>query len=143
MTYIFPNSVVNTQISTVFQFRAVDWGMEICELRLSLPPTTIKHLILPAQSFPLSLYRLDSRTPIDITALSHRTRPSRLAKIADIPLSYEEGTLSHRKFHCEMEEVLTFELSCSEVSQDSACFMEWWQDSVTDDPDPGMSCECS
>lgn len=110
--------------------------METCELRLSLPASSSESLILPEQSFPLSLYRLNSTIPLDVTTVAHQTRPPRVSKIGDVHFTHGNSTLWHRKFSCTTEEVLTFELACSEVSGGEACHVEWWQNK--EHPDPGL-----
>ncbi|KAG1871319.1 hypothetical protein DFJ58DRAFT_652493 [Suillus subalutaceus] len=49
----------------------------------------------------LALYRLDATVPVDISTLS--------------------------KLSCAMDDVLVFELACSEDEPSSSCDIEWWQ----------------
>lgn len=126
------------QISTIVQFRAFDYGMESCEIRLSLPASNRTSLIGASPHLPLSFYRLNSSVELDLTSLSFATRPSRLPKIADISLEYGENSTWSRVFGCKMEEVLTFELACSAESAHGDCSLEWWQDKEGNS-DPGLS----
>ncbi|KAH7884135.1 hypothetical protein F5I97DRAFT_1898768, partial [Phlebopus sp. FC_14] len=108
-------------MSTIVQFRAIDWGMETCELHVNLPESN--------HSGSLALYRINSTVPLDTFSLSYNTRPHRIARLGIIALGL--GVVPwHRKFSCAMDEVLSFELAClpsSESGGDSDCFMEWIQ----------------
>ncbi|KAF9464587.1 hypothetical protein BDZ94DRAFT_1161693 [Collybia nuda] len=119
--------LVTNRISTIFQFRAFDWGMESCGLCLSFPQgssTSSQH----GQSFSLVLYQLNARAALDVADLSYATRPSRASKLATIPLGYGLETTWNQTFFCETEELLTFELECSGAEGDSGgCYVDWWQ----------------
>ncbi|KIJ64928.1 hypothetical protein HYDPIDRAFT_111615 [Hydnomerulius pinastri MD-312] len=109
-------------MSTIIQFRAVDWGMEICELHVGLPDSL-------GHSGMLALYRVNSTIPLDPDSLSYNTRPARIAKLTTLPLG-NGPTHWHRQLHCAIDDVLTFELGClssSESSGDSDCAVEWVQ----------------
>lgn len=111
---------VTQSISTVIQFRAIDWGMEICEVHVRLPRTES-----PIQ---VSIFRLESNLPIDPMTLTYRTLPKRVSKLADITTETIRDTHWHRKLACATEEVLTFELACSSLMADpSQCSLDWWQ----------------
>ena len=130
--------------------------MEICELCLSLPASFFfnsaasmpdaRPRLLPSQSFPLSLYRVNATLPLDISTISYETRPPRVAKVGDVQFApgTQSSTFWHRKFTCAEEEILTFELACSEATisanEGEACRIEWWQNK--DHSDPGMSFLC-
>ncbi|KAJ6547788.1 hypothetical protein DFH09DRAFT_843083, partial [Mycena vulgaris] len=119
------------RISTVFQFRAIDYGMEICELHIILADS----VSLQDNHFTLSLLRLNTSLPIDVRTLAYANRPVQVATLAHIRI--EDGTPIHfhRKFNCAMEELLTFELKCSPSGDKSTCGVEWWQNK--DDPVSG------
>ncbi|KAI9461087.1 hypothetical protein HD554DRAFT_2028382 [Boletus coccyginus] len=120
------------RVSTIIQFRAIDWGMEICELHVDLPESFGQE----GHSGSLALYRIDSTIPLDTSSLSYNTRPRRIAKLGNIPFG---NVTWHRKFNCATDEVLSFELSCLplvESGGDSNCFVEWVQikDAVPGEP---------
>lgn len=73
--------------------------MEQCDLRISIPSLPLSSSSSPSSSssqfnpdsdsqqqssFPLSIYRLDAPSELDPYALTQRTRPSRIAKLADL-----------------------------------------------------------
>ncbi|KLO16596.1 hypothetical protein SCHPADRAFT_887665 [Schizopora paradoxa] len=134
--------LVTPSISTIVQFRAIDYGMGTCELRLTIPPSLMHGenpgLLDSSQARPLSVYRLNSTRPLSSRALSARTKPDRIAQVAEVLLQREEGTAGlvwHRKFMCEENEILTFELACGTAALGDTCTVEWWQDRQT--PNPG------
>ncbi|KAG2097522.1 uncharacterized protein F5147DRAFT_583467 [Suillus discolor] len=106
------------KVSTIFQFRAIDWGMENCELHVAIPPMD--------RPTTLALYRLNATVPVDISTLSFNVRPPRVAKLDNIVLG-QDSLNWHRKLSCVMDDVLVFELGCSEDESSSTCDIEWWQ----------------
>ncbi|KAG1812211.1 uncharacterized protein BJ212DRAFT_1520413 [Suillus subaureus] len=109
---------VTQTVSTIFQFRAIDWGMEICELHVALPPVD--------RSTTLELYRLNATVPVDISTLSFNVRPPRVAKLGNI-MPGKDSLDWHRKLSCAMDDVLVFELACSEDEPSGSCDIRWWQ----------------
>lgn len=109
------------------QFRAFDWGMETCQLGLSLPSANSSTTAQPA----LTVYRLNASHALDPRSLSYRTRPERASQIADVELSAEPSHWQ-RNFTCATEEVLTFEFACSGSSLPELCRFDWWQDKRSD-----------
>ncbi|KAJ3557198.1 hypothetical protein NM688_g1600 [Phlebia brevispora] len=115
--------MVTDTISTVVQFRAIDYGMEKCELNVLFPAAGSGEKSLGA----ISVYRLNTSYALDTSTLSYVMRPPRLPKLTDIPLSAFNNTHWRRTFVCPTESVLTFEFACSTTTGHS-CDLEWWQD---------------
>ncbi|KAF8193014.1 hypothetical protein BJ912DRAFT_807873, partial [Pholiota molesta] len=117
-------------ISTIVQFRAVDYGMERCELNIRISPSTTKLLTRPTK---ISLYQLASAEhPLDTKALSFSNRPSRLATVAIIPITPSSSVQWKREFKCAWDSILTFEISYlgqGVTGFDSAenSSIQWWQ----------------
>ncbi|KAJ7114043.1 hypothetical protein C8R44DRAFT_676496 [Mycena epipterygia] len=118
--------LITPTISTIIQFRTIDWGMEDCQLHISVPALGGD---TKSGNISLVLYRLNqTRTyPLDTVELSFQSRPPRVAKIENIQLSRVEGTSWSRRFACKSDDVLSFELGCSGISEEGDCFLEWWQ----------------
>ena len=115
--------------------------MGTCEVRLSLPRLKPESTALldASQARPLSIYRLNATKPLDPRKLSYSACPRRIVKLADVAFDPEaQQNVWHRKFACEEEEVLSFEIACGENERGDACEMEWWQD--RENPDPGERC---
>ncbi|KAI6045798.1 hypothetical protein EDC04DRAFT_2550945, partial [Pisolithus marmoratus] len=125
--------------STILQFRAIDYGMEACELRLSLPahhaaPDDSVGAVgepsfrIPELPIMLHLSQLDASLPLDGETITHRTQPRTLKDITGFTVIDLPSSFSYN-FTCGMEEVFTFKLEC----QSPECYVDWWQDSG----DPG------
>ncbi|KAG6884644.1 hypothetical protein C0993_009325 [Termitomyces sp. T159_Od127] len=113
-----------SEISTILQFRAIDYGMEICELHIDLPQSSAAAERVEA----ISVYRLESSSPLDVRSLSYRTRPRRLGRLGDVHAAINAEVDWHRKMTCKLEEVLTLELACPEdIPVGTQCSLEWWQ----------------
>ncbi|KAI0258513.1 hypothetical protein BC834DRAFT_975090 [Gloeopeniophorella convolvens] len=128
--------LVTESVSTIMQFRAIDWGMEQCELQLVVPSSVDASTVPPGRSFTLSLYRLNATYPIDGQSLSYSSRPPRVAKHADIHVASGQTTNFSRTSPCVWDELMAFELACSPDVQDNNCMLQWWQDK--EDPTPGI-----
>ncbi|KAE9386089.1 hypothetical protein BT96DRAFT_839793 [Gymnopus androsaceus JB14] len=118
-------------ISTIVQFMAIDYAMEICELRLQLDMASTSLTVDPSLTpLVLTLNRLNATTSLDARSISFATRPPIQAKIADITIERKGGVEWSRKFPCSMHELLTFELGCSQSDFDNpeGCGIQWWQD---------------
>jgi hypothetical protein len=138
--------MVTQAVSTVVQFRAMDYGMGICELHLSLPSMISSSGSAPSESHDVrssgnfGLYRLESSVPLDASNLSYQTRPARVSKLADFPTHRMESSRLDsgtwlRNISCAMEETITVELACSDTEGlSSNCAVEWWQDKGSLDP---------
>ncbi|EPT00052.1 hypothetical protein FOMPIDRAFT_1123387, partial [Fomitopsis schrenkii] len=92
-------------VSTIVQFRAIDYGMEACELKLTMNPDTV------------------TRTKTS----NYKTQPPRVAKVASIRVDPRLNTTWHRNFGCTSDELLTFEMACQPGIEDADCHLEWWQ----------------
>ncbi|THH23228.1 hypothetical protein EUX98_g7954 [Antrodiella citrinella] len=141
-----PNGVANgnrvkvtSAISTVLQFRALDWGMESCELTVRLPgeemvvdnsrsestaslvlgPThnhIYVHAVIPATNGSSSD---DAFNP---TTLTYASRPELGEKIGSLHLDY--GFEWTHTFPCAMDSLHAFVLTAA----DDSTHVEWWQD---------------
>ncbi|KAH7905339.1 hypothetical protein BJ138DRAFT_1017842 [Hygrophoropsis aurantiaca] len=148
--------LVTNTVSTVVQFQAIDWGMEICELHLDIPQSITTSTSAHRTSANLVLYRLNATHRLDITSLSYHNRPSRVSKLANLHLGlgdvtasdniiFSEGVRWHRRFACTTDEVLSFELGCAvspEVveSEAESCHVEWWQNRDKKTPCEQLRC---
>ncbi|EEB90120.1 hypothetical protein MPER_11717 [Moniliophthora perniciosa FA553] len=114
-------------------FRAMDFGMETCELHISIPAANQSldsPLVLP--DYHLELYRLDVAVSLYADTLAYANRPKRLNRFPNVNLEY--GLEWGHRFACSMDELLTFELACPISAKPGACDTEWWQD--REEPNP-------
>lgn len=112
---------VSRKISTIFQFRAIDWGMEQCEISFNIPPEWGG--LKDSSTSVVSVYRLNATLPIQPSKLNYINRPPRLSKLDDIVIG--DTSKWRRNVTCYSDSVLSFELACS--SSDSDCNLSWWQ----------------
>ncbi|KAJ7595764.1 hypothetical protein C8J56DRAFT_1115887 [Mycena floridula] len=118
-------------VSTVVQFRALDFGMEMCELQIVIPNMTLPTYILPSVRIELHTLRTGSKQLHEDT-LSWSTRPPREALLDFI--DFQPGMIWKRRFSCASDKLFTFELSCP-TGTDEQCELDWWQDQ--ENPSPG------
>ncbi|KAF8987612.1 hypothetical protein BDQ17DRAFT_1258389 [Cyathus striatus] len=123
---------ISDTISTVVQFRALDFGMENCELAIRMD---LKNMNTSPAFHSLDLFTLEGKFPLRTHQLSYKNRPSRIQKIAEIS-ELKDGYNVLYKFHCNMDGLFTFELTCSQnMVEARSCDLEWWQD--RENPNPG------
>ncbi|EGO22253.1 hypothetical protein SERLADRAFT_451130 [Serpula lacrymans var. lacrymans S7.9] len=119
---------ITPTISTILQFRALDFGMEHCQLQVVLPTSVASKssTTLEPSSLVLELNRLDASGAMDASTLSYKTCPGFIGKIADIKVDY--GLTWSHNFTCATDEVITFELACSSSKNPGGeCYVDWWQ----------------
>jgi len=117
--------VATSSISTIVQFRALDYGMELCELSITIPlkDSSVYPLILP--SSPIQVYTLGEKKPLYADSLSYENRPRRGNLIGE-PHLKRNSTWKHT-FQCLMDEIYTFEVACANVEIEQ-CLLRWTQD---------------
>ncbi|KAI9068961.1 hypothetical protein FKP32DRAFT_1560618, partial [Trametes sanguinea] len=118
---------VTSEIHTIVQFRAIDFGMEDCHLVFTLPPLGVpleKGASIefnPSSRF--DVFRLESERPVDLHKLSYKTRPKVLEKVAEgVNPRVDEETLIHR-FPCPRASLHVFEVACADGSD---CMIDTW-----------------
>ena len=121
------------------QFRAIDYGMETCELKMRF---SVEHASTP---FGISVHNLSTTQYLDTKSISYRTRPPRMATLGSIAIEKPLNIDWSRNFTCHWDELMTFEVSCAEgnasLNPDTTqgCSLSWWQDEVDDNPSQGLS----
>lgn len=125
------------QVSTIAQFRILDYGMERCELMVqvaadqTLGPESSMRL---SESFAnsskpepgcISVWRLDAPEPLDPKRLSWRNKPTRISQVAAFDPQVDPPSVY--RFDCVQDSLHSFEI----VAEDESCYMEWWQDKGT------------
>lgn len=136
--------LVTETISTIVQFRALDFGLETCQLTITLP--TYASLVnstvesennkprtysFSAPSVPVHVWALESATPggreleLDLSQLTFANRPSRKTYLGVID-AREGGKATADTFACKSASLHTLELSC-EISE---CLLDFWADAI-------------
>ncbi|KJA22681.1 hypothetical protein HYPSUDRAFT_164321 [Hypholoma sublateritium FD-334 SS-4] len=116
---------ISPKISTIVQFRHLDYGMENCSLIYTVPLLTSKFNpnAIVLNSSIIDVWALD--TVVEISRHIGDTwkyAPKRTKKLATLSMSNNSYS-----FHCRSNEFSTFELSCSS-SATSLCQVDFWQD---------------
>ncbi|CAL1697622.1 unnamed protein product [Somion occarium] len=137
---IRPPEARQIQISTVVQFRTLDWGMESCVLTLRLPSDesfvrSNSSLSLGNGLNDVDIYRLVSNpgsssldTVISQHKLTYQNRPALGEKVGTVTADY--GTEWTHQFPCAIDSLHAFAL----VAADDSARIEWWQDKQTLEP---------
>ena len=122
-------------VRTVAQFRALDFGMERCELVLRLPgpgdPVESKERPQFSERTVLDVYMLDAPRPLDAWKVTWDARPPRRAgeRVMTIaPRLGEETRVG--QFPCVWGSLHTFEVACAE-SAGSGCLVDVWSSQNT------------
>ncbi|KAF8155878.1 hypothetical protein B0H34DRAFT_675988 [Crassisporium funariophilum] len=132
---------ITKTVSTITQFRAIDFGMESCEVKLRFPANLTTRLAESAQKpFFISVYRLAEDKPLNTKSLSQSNAPNRLALVDNIQVIPGVAVDWHNTFNCPWDTVLSFELACFGTDRPGfesteECSLEWWQNKDEDDPD--------
>ncbi|KAJ7100371.1 hypothetical protein C8R44DRAFT_809765 [Mycena epipterygia] len=120
--------VVQSGVSTIFQFRTIDFGMETCVLTLA---TNASASVSP-RPFTLAVWTLTTPAPLSPHTLSWDTRPSRRELLATLPFTFTPGASTNElrtpEFACPARTLLTFEVACAEGGKEDACYMKFVQD---------------
>ncbi|KAF8641552.1 hypothetical protein AX16_009929 [Volvariella volvacea WC 439] len=124
--------LVNTKVSTILQFRVLDYGMERCTLTFSLP--TPEGLADPHHSkavalggpIHLSIWRLDSSEPLEPSSLSWSNRPPRRRDAMEFYVQPEGSLIESEEFRCPAGSLQTYEVACSPRNSD--CYIWFQQD---------------
>ncbi|KIK52791.1 hypothetical protein GYMLUDRAFT_49750 [Collybiopsis luxurians FD-317 M1] len=122
MVYPLDKNITVTKVmSTVMQFRTIDYGMETCQLIADMPSfqDLLKHKKHKLYQLPsgadtlVDIWTLDATEELDVTKLSFATKPRRIARVGqwNVTLGYE--TLLSPKIPCPSRSILAFELACA------------------------------
>ncbi|KAF8549285.1 hypothetical protein OG21DRAFT_612143 [Imleria badia] len=107
--------LVTPQISTVAQFRAMDFGMELCTLAVGVPTLNESDgQVMSPPSFMLDVYTLPIRERLKLRAFSYSSLPGLTTKTLFAQLELSEGTIVQTpRFPCRTLSYHTFFLACS------------------------------
>jgi len=128
---IYPDDrhiLVSPSVSTIVQFRNLDYGLERCALIVVVPSVAMSHnsatRLHPADGVTLDIWELDAEE--EFTPFRPRTwsvAPKRRALHKSIVL-HENSSMELDKFFCPSGHFSTFEVSCTTGLQ---CLVDFWQ----------------
>lgn len=114
MKYFFIDSL-DVQMSTIAQFRVLDFGMENCSLVVTVPPRNKSNAILSGPldgTALLDVWALSVERKLKMHKLSWATRPQSRTFLGSHPISFN-ATHKLPSFSCSSGTYQTFEFSCS------------------------------
>ncbi|EIW76477.1 hypothetical protein CONPUDRAFT_146877 [Coniophora puteana RWD-64-598 SS2] len=131
--------VVNKETSTIAQFRALDYGMERCQVTVRIssrdvleseadPRARFNRTFTSFRDEPVNIavYELITDQPLDVQSLSWKTKPERGQLLGTLLVGEGIDSELHIR-ECLQESLQTFEFACEEELEE-ACAAEWWQD---------------
>lgn len=120
----------STQVSTIVEFRTVDFRMENCKLLITIPPkldtvsNAVTRFAVKSESI-LHVWRVATRSPtrpINPKTLTWRTRPIRIAQIGTF--TFIPGANFTHHFSCQSDSLHVFEFAAG----NEGTKVEWSQD---------------
>ncbi|TCD64208.1 hypothetical protein EIP91_004442 [Steccherinum ochraceum] len=120
---------VTPEISTIVEFRSVDYKMEDCELTVATPPASATNVTLGLGNNVVDIWKIPSKFPINGKLLTWATRPNRVSKVASITMTH--GMTYTHHFHCPADTLHAFEFAAGGDST----YVDWVQDHYK--PTPG------
>ena len=112
------------KVSTIGQFRAIDYGMENCSLRLKAPQnnSTTVNINIDGGNTTLDIWKLS--TGKRLTKVSWESKPPRSRLVSTTNLSYGMD-IALFDFRCTPGTLHTFEVAC----HDTSCHVDgtWWE----------------
>ncbi|KAI0815994.1 hypothetical protein BC628DRAFT_1334874, partial [Trametes gibbosa] len=123
--------LVSKSVSTIAQFRNLDYAMENCVVHLSLPveTDTFQPNTSLAKTSAVDIWVLEDSEELaqDIrgTAVARAPRRQSLLRLATLPFS-ASGSHQSPAFRCPSGKYTTLEIACSNAS--SECHVDFWQD---------------
>ncbi|KAI0316434.1 hypothetical protein OF83DRAFT_246820 [Amylostereum chailletii] len=106
--------LVTSEVSTIAQFRVLDWGMENCTVDVVIPQQSTNATTVSAIDNPtvVEIWSLDASAMIDTKTLSWSTKPKRRERIGNLTVA--SGTSSRTAgFACATLSSQTIEIACS------------------------------
>ncbi|OJT11907.1 hypothetical protein TRAPUB_11553 [Trametes pubescens] len=118
---------ISPDVHTIIQFRAIDFGMEDCRLELTLP--ALGEQLEAGASLSMTpgsrieLFHLAAPRPIDVQALTYRTRPRAQGSVGSVVVDGKGGDVEFYKFPCKWSSLHAFEVRCVEGTE---CALDVW-----------------
>ncbi|KAH8991481.1 hypothetical protein EDB86DRAFT_1607487 [Lactarius hatsudake] len=115
--------LVEPEISTFVQFRALDYGMENCSLALRIPEYGSDAMEIARVGSTLDVWSLAVDSKVDLRTLSYRTLPRRVDKVGSFAPRYNT-TERLPGFACESGTYHAFLLTCPRGARKEDCWVD-------------------
>ncbi|KAJ7799670.1 hypothetical protein B0H13DRAFT_2165794 [Mycena leptocephala] len=122
--------MVDHEVSTIVQFRTLDFRMERCVATLEVPsPIDIqnlpnKNISSSSQPFSINVWSLDGPDDIDPLSLSWNVRPAKIGILTTMIVNPGRNLVESPPFFCPSRTLVAFEISCGT----SSCHLHFRQD---------------
>lgn len=115
--------LVEPEISTFVQFRALDYGMENCSLALRIPEYGSDAMEIARVGSTIDVWSLAVDSKVDLQTLSYRTLPRRADKVGSFTPRYNT-TEQLPSFACESGTYHAFLLACPQGARKEDCWVD-------------------
>ncbi|KAH8991445.1 hypothetical protein EDB86DRAFT_3079868 [Lactarius hatsudake] len=115
--------LVEPEISTFVQFRALDYGMENCSLALRIPEYGSDAMEIARVGSTIDVWSLAVDSKVDLQTLSYRTLPPRVDKVGSFTPRYNT-TEQLPSFACESGTYHAFLLACPQGARKEDCWVD-------------------
>jgi len=115
--------LVDPEISTFVQFRALDYGMENCSLALHIPEYGSEAMEITRVGSAIDVWSLAVDGKVDLQTLSYRTLPRRIDKVGSFTPRYN-ATERLPSFACESGTYYAFLLACPQEVRKEDCWVD-------------------
>ncbi|KAL5513572.1 hypothetical protein ACEPAH_3971 [Sanghuangporus vaninii] len=119
-------------MSSISQFRAVDYGFENCSLSIALQSDPSQEVF--SHGMLVDIWALDGSSKLDPGHLSWNSRPRRKLLLESVEFRQNVTISLRQNWICKWGSMQTFEFVCS--NQSRTCFADFWQNPK--DPALGM-----
>ncbi|KAL5492818.1 hypothetical protein ACEPAI_4266 [Sanghuangporus weigelae] len=110
-------------MSSISQFRAVDYGFENCSLSIALHSDPSQEFF--SHGMLVDIWALDGSSKLDASRLSWNSRPRRKLLLESVEFRQNVTISLRQNWFCKWGSMQTFEFVCSGQSQ--ICFADFWQ----------------
>jgi len=115
--------LVDPEISTFVQFRALDYGMENCSLVLRIPQIDSDAMEVARIGSTIDIWSLEVNSKIDLLKLSFNTLPRRVSKVGVFTPRYNT-TEKLPSFTCPSGTYHAFLLTCPDGARKEDCSVD-------------------
>ncbi|KAH9956018.1 hypothetical protein BC827DRAFT_1234407 [Russula dissimulans] len=115
--------LVDPEISTFVQFRALDYGMENCSLVLRIPDIDSDAMDVARVGSTIDVWTLEVDSKVDLLKLCFKTLPRRVAKVGVFTPRYNT-TEKLPSFTCPSGTYHAFLLTCSDGARKEDCSVD-------------------
>ena len=119
----------SSQVSSIVEFRSIDYKMENCVLTVATPPASASNVTLGLGNNVVDIWSVAAEYPLNSKVLSWNSRPKRISKVGSVMMTH--GMNFTYPFSCPSDTLATFEFSAG----GEGTYVDWVQGHKS--PTPG------